>query len=98
MYDVDAVQSGLGLLFAGVGLTAGGTVALIATVAAAVNGVFLLIALAARVVLAIMHRRQGKTTTEQFVQELLDISTEAQEKSEVLKNELSQRNQFPDGK
>lgn len=98
MFDTDTVQSGLGLLFAGVGLTGDGTVALIATVAAAVNGVFLLISLAARVVLAIMHRRQGKTTTEQFVQELLDISTEAQEKSEVLKNELSQRNQFPDGK
>ena len=91
MFNTDTIQGGIGLIFAGIGLSGIGAVALIATAAALLNGVLLLVSITARVVLAIIHHKQGKTTNEQFIKELLDISTEAKRELEVFDDELSKR-------
>lgn len=94
MYNntIDIVSGCSGVALSVIGMQADGIFATVAAIASAINAVFLCLTLCVRLFMTIKNRITKKTTDEQFVGELEQISDEAAAVGEILQRKEDNEN------
>ena len=89
MYD-DATKASCGVLFGVLGMTAADLVGTLSAIAACINACVLLFTLAMRAFITIKNRVKGKTTDDQFTEEITNIIEDVEHVSRETKTEEKQ--------